>query len=205
MHTSPPSRRERGLVSPRYSSLGRGIVERVPERGLRVQPANLRGVVGREDRRATVFVAYASPGGTRLGLFPMIGWADQGTAPPAPSRHGMVPLSLWTTVIPWGERRVELARRHRSVARREPSAVTREVHHNRFTSRSRHDRVTRRLYRYWGNARIWRAVSRVVVGAIRSPAMPIGPGTQWVRSSSSTESPPSSCSEIRKTFPSSVR
>jgi len=143
MQLSPPSRRERGLVSPRYSSLGRGIVERVPERGLRVQPANLRGVVGREDRRATVLVAYASPGGTRLGLFPVIRWANQGTAPPAPSRHGMVPLSLWTTVIPWGERRVELARRHRSVARREPSAVTREVHHNRFTSRTRHDRVTR--------------------------------------------------------------
>ena len=35
--------------------------------------------------------------------------------------------------------------------------------------------------------------------------MPIGPGTQRVKSRTSTEIPPSSCSEIRKTLPCSVR
>jgi hypothetical protein len=59
--------------------------------------------------------------------------------------------------------------------------------------------------RYAGNDWIWRRVSRVVVGAIRSPAIPIGPGTQRASFSSSTERPPSSCSEIRKIFPNSVR
>ena len=101
-----------------------------------MEPAFLGGVVGREDRRAALAVACASPGGTRPGLVTVIGWADHGVAPPAPSRHAIAPSRPWTTVIPWGERRVELARRHRSVARREPSGVARGAHHSRLPSRT---------------------------------------------------------------------
>jgi len=68
------------------------VPEGVAVRGLRVQPTFRSGIVGREDRRAVQVVARAPPGGTRLGLVTVLGWADHGVAPPAPSRHTIAPF-----------------------------------------------------------------------------------------------------------------
>ena len=83
------------------------------ERGLRVQPAGGRAVVGREDRRASLPATRASGGMARLGAPPLLGEADQHVAAPDPSRREMSPLRQEPKLIRWA-RKVELARRHRS-------------------------------------------------------------------------------------------
>lgn len=84
------------------------------ERGLCVQPASGRAVVGREDRRASLPATRASGGMARLGAPPLLGEADQHVAPPDPSRHEMSPLRQGPKLIRWARKVVELARRHRS-------------------------------------------------------------------------------------------
>ena len=73
------------------------------ERGLCVQPAGGRAVVGREDRRASLPATRASGGVARLGAPPLLGEADQHVAPPAPSRHE-VSLTSGTQADPLGSK-----------------------------------------------------------------------------------------------------
>ena len=100
-----------------------GAVHGVPVRRYRVKPAGARGVVGREDRRASLLIARASPGGPRRGFSPPLGRANRGPAPATRSRHGRLSFSFVNHVDPWGERRVELARRHRSSLDANPRAL----------------------------------------------------------------------------------
>src|SRR6266540_5417141 len=104
------------------------------ERGLCVQPAGGRAVVGREDRRASLPATRASGGMARLGAPPPLGETDQHVAPPPPSRHEMSPLRQGPKLIRGGRKVVELARRYRSFARREHSGRTRGTDESTFRS-----------------------------------------------------------------------
>lgn len=117
-------RSERVPHSPVHLAYAEAWYRGMSERGRCVQPAGGRAVVGGEDRRASLPATRASGGMARLGAPPLLGETDQHVAPPAPSRHEMSPLRQSPKLIRWGRKAMELARRHRSVARREHSGLT---------------------------------------------------------------------------------
>jgi hypothetical protein len=102
------------------------------ERGRCVQPAGGRAVIGGKDRRASLPATRASGGMARLGAPPLLGESDQHVAPSAPSRHEMSPLRQGPKLIRGDRKAVELARRHRYVARREHSGLTRGTDDSTF-------------------------------------------------------------------------
>ena len=144
------------------------------ERGRCVQPAGGRAVVGGEDRRASLPATRASGDMARVGAPPLLGETDQHVAPPAPSRHEMSPLRQRPKLIRWGRKAMELARRHRSVARRGHSVLP------ELRTIARSDREQRgpspRQLRVQASRR--RAPELVVDYRRRSPRTRLGPATR---------------------------